>query len=140
MPRREHAPTQKVCKGCATLKPIEAFEHRRDSLGRSRPCRNCLLCNSSLGHKPCKVCKIDKPIDQYQRVKPNGQGRSYYRSDCNRCRKLAYQTPRKPRPEHYEPRLAKAKERPGYTSPPTADELAALHWQNVNRFWPNGVS
>lgn len=118
------------CTGCEVRKDRSEFEFLPDKRGVMSPRKQCRVCNGSLGHKPCFSCKQDLPIERFSVVrKPNGP--PYPRRDCMKCiyrnRKIAKAKPPRKRGPVAGTRVHARPNTPGWTPPPTLEELARIH-------------
>lgn len=124
------------CQGCNEHWPSDSFEFLIDKNGRQAPRKQCRVCNGSLGHKKCFTCREDKPIAKFK--KEYHKGRQFplsYNRNCWTCiyaRRKELGTSKHPKKKLYAKeigprRLASGKLPTGWTPPPTAEQLAAIH-------------
>lgn len=126
------------CRQCQTRKDAKAFDWivARARNGAHYPAARkiCKLCCGDEGHKPCRACKVDKPIGDFYWIKSGNSDVRRPMPDCKTCwreaknlRTKGHKTPprRKTGPK---PGASYGRRPPGWTPPPTAEQLAALYW------------
>lgn len=119
--------TDYSCRACRKRLPGDQFEWITDKNGRRAPRKHCRVCNGELGHKVCAHCGIDKDIKSFPKMKKSN-GTTHFDRNCSSCK---YRMRRGDKPKQKtgpKPNvLAKLRKHPGWTPPPTREELAALH-------------
>jgi hypothetical protein len=152
-------PPDKRCTGCHERKPRSEFDvismMTRSGYGADVERKHCQVCTGKFGEKPCGTCGQIKTIDKFPTDK-HPSGLISYRRNCWSCvyaeRKrrgtAAYreQKTRAPygkrnRDELGPRKLASGVKPVGWTPPPTAEQLAAIHrryQQPINFQRPRG--
>jgi hypothetical protein len=126
------------CRQCQTRKEARAFEwttaKARNGSYYPAARKICKLCCGDEGHKPCRTCKADKTIGDFYWIKSGNSDVRRPMPDCKVCwreaknlRTKGHKTPPRRR-SGPKPGTSYGGRRPaGWTPPPTAEQLAALH-------------
>lgn len=106
---------------------LSHHEFANDTSGK--PLRICLDCHGHGGSKVCGVCKVRQDVKFFRKVRRT-DGSTYPERACLECRKIRKRENRllkKPRSTS-KPRIFRGgAQAPGWTPPPTLQELAVWH-------------
>lgn len=105
------------------------YEYANDVHGK--PLRVCMDCHGYDGFKMCGVCKIRQEVKFFRKVKRR-DGSTYPERACLECRKIRkrqYRQQASPASTTVTKVIRSATKPPGWTPPPTLEELANWHYQ-----------
>ena len=109
----------------------------------------CKSCCGEYGHKPCRSCKADKPIEDFYWAKSGNSDTRRPMPDCKICwrqvknlREKGHKIPPKKKPGPAK-MSSYGKKPPGWTPAPTAEKLAEIHrryspprqWLEHQAYW-----
>ena len=126
------------CRQCQARKPATSFEFiiGTNRNGEPFPCARkiCNMCAGKEGHKVCRTCKGDKDIAEFYWVKSGNSDVRRPMADCKDCyreaKNLRQRGHKKPLRGARGPKPGASyngRKTPGWTPPPTAAQLAAIH-------------